>query len=85
MSEVDAYSVCRCWCVLIGKMFIYFKTPNDQVCTSLPLENTALCKERLAKMTNMNGKKNLKYVKYFNAPDAIVFKCKNMGFYKRKL
>ena len=21
----------KCWCVLIGKMFIYFKTPNDQV------------------------------------------------------
>lgn len=21
----------RCWCVLIGKMFIYFKNPNDQV------------------------------------------------------
>ena len=21
----------RCWCVLIGKMFIYFKTPHDQV------------------------------------------------------
>ena len=21
----------KCWCVLIGKMFIYFRTPNDQV------------------------------------------------------
>ncbi|UYV74629.1 PLEKHH2 [Cordylochernes scorpioides] len=21
----------RCWCVLIGRMFLYFKTPNDQV------------------------------------------------------
>ena len=21
----------RCWCVLIGKMFIYFKSQNDQV------------------------------------------------------
>jgi hypothetical protein len=20
----------KCWCVLIGKMFIYFKSPNDQ-------------------------------------------------------
>ena len=21
----------KCWCVLIGKMFIYFRTPNEQV------------------------------------------------------
>lgn len=25
----------KCWCVLIGKMFIYFKTPNDQVSTEI--------------------------------------------------
>ncbi len=31
-------------------------------------------------MANMNETKNSKYVKYFYAPDAIVFKCKNMDF-----
>lgn len=25
----------KCWCVLIGKMFLYFKCPNDTVSISL--------------------------------------------------
>ena len=25
----------KCWCVLIGKMFIYFRTPNEQVSKEL--------------------------------------------------
>ena len=25
----------KCWCVLIGKMFIYFRTPNEQVSEEL--------------------------------------------------
>ena len=35
----------KVWCVLIGKMFIYFKTPNDQVITKISTTFTVLSKK----------------------------------------
>ena len=40
----------KCWCVLIGKMFIYFRTPNEQV--SQERQANQICAELLQSSLN---------------------------------